>query len=149
MRDSGGADAPTHDIPAARDVVLGFIAALGAAGAAVRESVPSLERLADLLVLVRSGEISRKGRAGGYAYAVHGLGCRLTSPDGIDIDVDFTADGTEVFDVWRLRCHARSLPTPADPSAESLRSAAEELTDLLTEVRPGWFAVSGPSAGHV
>ncbi|WSI45695.1 hypothetical protein OG585_54285 (plasmid) [Streptomyces sp. NBC_01340] len=60
--------------------------------------MPSLDRLADLLVLARSGEISRRGEVGGYSYAVHGAGCRLASPNGSDIDVDFAADGTELFD---------------------------------------------------
>ncbi|MCX4598533.1 hypothetical protein OG819_56470 [Streptomyces sp. NBC_01549] len=99
--------------------------------------MPSLDRLADLLVLARSGEISRRGEVGGYSYAVHGAGCRLASPNGIDIDVDFAADGTELFDFWRLRRFGRSLLTLVAPSAEDLRSAVEELKDLLTEVRPG------------
>ncbi|MEU2674495.1 hypothetical protein ABZ622_37735 [Streptomyces sp. NPDC007164] len=128
---------------AARDLVLGFVGALGAARTTVRMSVPSLHRLADLLALVHSGEISRRGEAGGYSYAVHGVGCRLASPDGIDIDVDFAADGTEIFDFWRLRLFGRSLPTPVDPAAEDLRAAVEALDGVLTEVRPGWFAVSG------
>ncbi|MFF3787644.1 DUF6896 domain-containing protein [Streptomyces sp. NPDC001933] len=129
---------------AARDLVLGFVGALGAARAAVRKSVPSLNRLADLLVLAHSGEISRRGDVGGYSYAVHGVGCRLASPEGIDIDVDFAADGTEIFDFWRLRLFGQSLPTPVDPLAEDLRSAVEGLEDVLTEVRPGWFTAAGP-----
>lgn len=143
MRESGSEGASRHQVPAARDLVLGFVGALGAARAAARESMPSLDRLADLLVLARSGEISRRGEVGGYSYAVHGAGCRLASPNGSDIDVDFAADGTEIFDFWRLRRFGRSLPTPVDPSAEDLRSAVEELKDLLTEVRPGWFTASG------
>ena len=91
MRESGSEGVPRHQVSAARDLVLGFVGALGAARAAVRESMPSLDRLADLLVLARSGEISRRGEVGGYSYAVHGAGCRLTSPNGIDIDVDFAA----------------------------------------------------------
>lgn len=131
----------------ARETVLGFVRALGAADAALRQALPSVERPADLLALARSGEIGRKGEAGGYAYAVHGAGCRLTSPDGVDVDVDFTADGTEIFDLWRLGRYARSLPSSAVPSADALRSAVVGLPDLLTEVRPGWFTVSRPP-GH-
>lgn len=144
LRKSGSEDASIHQATAPRELVVGFVSALGAASAAVREAVPSMERLADLLVLAHSGNISRHGEAGGYSYAVHGVGCRLAGPDGIDIDVDFAADGTEVFDFWRLRCYGQSLPAPVDPSVEDLRSAVEELKDLLTEVRPGWFTVSGP-----
>ncbi|MGW7042179.1 DUF6896 domain-containing protein [Streptomyces avermitilis] len=128
---------------AARNLVLGFVGALSAARAAVREAMPALDRLADLLVLAHSGEMSRRGEAGGYSYAVHGVGCRLASPDGFDIDVDFAADGTEIFDFWRLRRFGQSLPMPVDPSAEDLRSAVEGLEDVLTEVRPGWFTASG------
>ncbi|MEL5953984.1 hypothetical protein AADR41_04200 [Streptomyces sp. CLV115] len=123
--------------------MLAFVDALGTARAAVRMSVPSLHRLADLLALARSGEISRRGEVGGYSYAVHGAGCRPAGPDGIDIDVDFTADGTEIFDFWRLRLFGRSRPTPVDPTPKDLRSAVEALDDVLTEVGPGWFTVSG------
>ncbi|MFI6804383.1 DUF6896 domain-containing protein [Streptomyces luteogriseus] len=133
--------------------MLGFIRALGAADAALRQAVPSLEGPSDLLALTRSGAISRKGEAGGYAYAVHGAGCRLTSPDGVVIDVDFTAGGTAIFDLWRLGLYAQSLPSSAArrsaaPSADALRSAIERLSGLLTEVRAGWFAVSRASPDH-
>ncbi|MFJ8047789.1 DUF6896 domain-containing protein [Streptomyces luteogriseus] len=128
--------------------MLGFVRALGAADAALRQAVPTPDGPAELLALTRSGAISRKGEAGGYAYAVHGAGCRLTSPDGVVIDVDFTADGTAIFDLWRLGRYARSLPSSAAPSADALRSAVEQLPGLLTEVRPGWFAVSRPSPDH-
>jgi hypothetical protein len=143
LRESEDEGVSTHHVPAARELVLGFVGALGVARAAVRSCVPSLNRLVDLLVLARSGEIGRRGTVGGWTYAVHGVGCRPASPEGIDIDVDFAADGTEIFDFWRLRLFGRSLPTPLDPSAEDLRSAVEDLEDVLTEVRPGWFTVSG------
>ncbi|MEU4503684.1 hypothetical protein [Streptomyces sp. NPDC024089] len=147
LRKSENDDASGDQVLAAQDLVLAFVGALGAARAAVRMSVPSLGQLADLLTLTHSGEISRRGEAGGHSYAVHGVGCRLAGPDGVDIDVDFAADGTEIFDFWRLRLFGRSLPTPVDPAAEDLRSAVEALDDVLTEVRPGWFTVSGAPRG--
>ncbi|MFJ3436536.1 DUF6896 domain-containing protein [Streptomyces cyaneofuscatus] len=131
----------------ARDLVIGYAHDLGAARTAMRAAVPGLDRLADLLGLVRSHRISRRGEAGSYAYVVHGAGCRLTGPDGTDIDVDFTADGTEIFDLWRLGCYGRSLPEPLDPTAEELRSAVESLGPLLTEVRPGWFTTTTAGTG--
>ncbi|MCX5008375.1 hypothetical protein OHB05_38040 [Streptomyces sp. NBC_00638] len=63
-----------QQVSAARELVLGFGGALDTAAAAVRESMPSLDRPADLLAPARSGEISRRGEAGGYAYAVHRVG---------------------------------------------------------------------------
>ncbi|MFF1516317.1 DUF6896 domain-containing protein [Streptomyces sp. NPDC058305] len=131
----------------ARGLLLGFVAALGDARASASASVPSVERLADLPALVRSGRISRRGKAGGYTYLVHGAGCRLTSPAGIDVDVDFTADGAEIFDFWRLRAYGQSLPTPVNPSEKDLRAAVEGLTGRLTEVRPGWFNAPVPRRG--
>lgn len=103
--------------------------------------MPPLEQLADVLRLARSRRISRSGEAGGYLYKVHGAGCRFTSQDGTVIDVDFAAEGTEIFDLWRLRCYGQSLPEPFDPTFEELRSAVEGLKPPLVEVRPGWFTV--------
>ncbi|MFD7527982.1 DUF6896 domain-containing protein [Streptomyces sp. NPDC059849] len=143
LRRSKNEDASGVQALAAQDLVLAFVGALGSARTAVRMSAPTLHQLADLLTLTHSGKINRRGETGGYSYAVHGVGCRLTGPDGVDIDVDFAADGTEIFDFWRLRLFGRSLPTPVDPAAGDLRSAVEALDDVLTEVRPGWFTVSG------
>ncbi|MGW2291555.1 DUF6896 domain-containing protein [Streptomyces phaeochromogenes] len=30
-------------------------------------------------------------------------GCRFVSDNDTEVDVDFAADGSEVFDLWRLR----------------------------------------------
>ncbi|WNI32187.1 hypothetical protein RLT59_28005 [Streptomyces sp. ITFR-6] len=57
--------------------------------------------------------------------------------------MDFAADGSEVFDLWRLRRYGLSLPDPVDVTDEDLRTAVLSLQPLLTEVRPGWFSVSG------
>ncbi|MEW1720132.1 hypothetical protein [Streptomyces sp. NPDC093109] len=137
--------APAAEEPqatAARDLVVGYIDALNAVGKAMRAAVASLEQLADVLGLVRSQRISRSGEIGTYHYSVHGAGCLFTSPNGAEIDVDFAADGTEIFDLWRLRCYGRSLPEPHDPTDQDLRTAVESLKPLLAEVRPGWFSVA-------
>ncbi|WP_425442818.1 DUF6896 domain-containing protein [Streptomyces indicus] len=70
------------------------------------------------------------------AFTEQGVFCRQ---DGVEIDVDFAPDGTEIFDFWRLRLYARSLPDPLDLSDQVLRAAVQSLSPLLTEVRPGWF----------
>ncbi|MFD8912599.1 DUF6896 domain-containing protein [Streptomyces sp. NPDC059575] len=130
-------------VGAARELVLGYVHALNAVGEAMRAAIPSLERLADVLGLVRSRRIiSRSGHVGMYAYEVHGAGCRFVSDNGTEVDVDFAADGSEVFDLWRLHRYGRSLPEPLDVTDEDLQTAVRSLQPLLTEVRPGWFSVA-------
>ncbi|MFD6909072.1 DUF6896 domain-containing protein [Streptomyces sp. NPDC060077] len=129
-------------VGAARDLVLGYVRVLNAIDEAMRGAIPSLERLADVLGLARSRRISRSGHIGAYSYTVHGAGCRFVSGNGAEVDVDFEADGSEVFDLWRLRWYGLSLPEPLDVTDEDLRSAVRSLQPLLAEVRPGWFSVA-------
>ncbi|MER5941588.1 hypothetical protein ABT121_30205 [Streptomyces sp. NPDC001928] len=126
----------------ARDLVLGYVRALNAIDEAMRVAIPSLERLADVVGLARSRRISRSDHVGGYFYKVHGAGCRFVSGNGTVVDVDFAADGREIFDLWRLRWYRRSLPEPLDLTDQDVRSAAQSLQPLLTEVQPGWFSVA-------
>ncbi|MFD4476763.1 DUF6896 domain-containing protein [Streptomyces sp. NPDC058471] len=130
-------------VGAARDLVLGYVHALNAIDEAMRVAIPSLERLADVLGLAHSRRISRSGRIGTYSYTVHGAGCRFVSLNGTEVDVDFAADGSEVFDLWRLHWYGLSLPEPLDITDHHLRCAVRTLQPLLTEVRPGWFSVAG------
>lgn len=127
---------------AARDLVLGYVRALNTVDETVRAALPSLDRLADLLGLARSRRISRSDRIGTYSYTVHGAGCRFVSGDGTEVDVDFAADGSNVFDLWRLRQYELSLPEPLDVTDDELRAAVRSLRPLLNEVRPGWFCVA-------
>ncbi|MFE9258189.1 DUF6896 domain-containing protein [Streptomyces sp. NPDC006879] len=69
----------------------------------MRVAIPSLERLAEIVGLARSCRISRSDHIGAYAYEVHGAGCCFVSDNGAEVDVDFAADGSEVFYFWRLR----------------------------------------------
>jgi hypothetical protein len=126
----------------ARGLVLGFVGALNAVDEAIRAAIPSLEQLADVLGLVRSRRISRSGQVGTYSYTVHGAGCRFVSDNGTEVDVDFAAEGSEIFDLWRLRWYGLSLPEPLDVTDQDLRTAVRSLQPLLTEVRPGWFSVA-------
>ncbi|WP_217223063.1 DUF6896 domain-containing protein [Streptomyces anulatus] len=127
----------------ASDLVLGFVRALNTVDEAMRVALPSLGRLADVLGLARSRRISRCGRIGIYSYTVHGAGCRFVSDNGTEVDVDFTADGSTIFDLWRLRQYGLSLPEPLDLTDDELRAAVRSLQPLLNEVRPGWFGVAG------
>ncbi|WP_415926092.1 DUF6896 domain-containing protein [Streptomyces sp. AK02-04a] len=90
--------------------------------------------------------ISRSGHIGSYFYKVHGAGCRFVSDNGTEVDVDFAADGSEVFDLWRLRGCGLSLPEPLDVTDQEMRSAVQSLQPLLNEVRPGWFGVANWSS---
>ncbi|MFJ7062466.1 DUF6896 domain-containing protein [Streptomyces microflavus] len=132
-------------VGAARDLVLGYVHALNAIDDAMRVAIPSLERLADFLGPARSRRISRSGHVGTYSYKVHGAGCLFERDNGTEVDVDFAADGSEVFDLWRLRRYGLSLPTPLDVTDEDIRSAVRSLQPPLTEVRPGWFSVAAQS----
>jgi hypothetical protein len=129
-------------VGAARDLVLGYVRALNAIDEAMRVAIPSLERLADIVGLARSRRISRSDHIGTFSYKVHGAGCRFVSDNGTVVDVDFAADGSEVFDLWRLRGYGLSLPEPLDLTDEDMRSAVRSLQPLLNEVRPGWFSVA-------
>ncbi|MEV5566575.1 hypothetical protein AB0L54_27430 [Streptomyces sp. NPDC052196] len=100
--------------------MLGFVRALNAVDEAMRAAIPSLERLADVLGLVRSRRISRSGQVGTYSYTVHGAGCRFVSDNGTEVDVDFAAEGSEIFDLWRLRWYGLSLPEPLDVTDQDL-----------------------------
>ncbi|WP_329403050.1 DUF6896 domain-containing protein [Streptomyces melanogenes] len=126
----------------ARELVLGYVDALNAVDVAVRAAIPSLERIADVLGLAHSRRISRSGQVGTYSYKVHGAGCRFVSDNGTEVDVDFAADGSEIFDLWRLRRYGLSLPEPLEVTDQDLRTAVWSLQPLLTEVRPGWFSVA-------
>ncbi|MGB8941386.1 MAG: hypothetical protein WCD21_14295 [Streptomyces sp.] len=121
--------------------MLGYVDALSAVDEAMRAAIPSLERLADVLGLVHSRRISRSGQVGTYSYTVHGAGCRFVSDNGTEVDVDFAVDGSEIFDLWRLRLYGLSLSEPPDVTDQDLRTAVQSLQPLLTEVRPGWFSV--------
>ncbi|MER5601780.1 hypothetical protein [Streptomyces sp. NPDC002265] len=105
-------------------------------------AILSIERLADVVGLSRSRRISRSDRIGIHSYEVHGAGCRFVGDNGTEVDVDFAADGSEVFDLWRLRGYGLSLPEPLDVTDQDMRSAVRSLQPLLTEVRPGWFSVT-------
>ncbi|MGO4636758.1 hypothetical protein AB4225_38575 [Streptomyces sp. 2RAF24] len=129
-------------VGAARDLVLGYVHALNAIDEAMRVAIPSLERLADVLGLARSRRISRSGQVGARSYMVHGAGCCFVYDNGIEVDVDFAADGSEVFDLWRLRRYGLSLPESLDVTDEDLRAAVRSLQPLLAEKRPGWFSVA-------
>ncbi|MFI2466375.1 DUF6896 domain-containing protein [Streptomyces globisporus] len=50
---------------------------------------------------------SRRPPARHYSYTVHGTGCRFVSDNGTEADLDVATDGSEIFDLWRLRLRLR------------------------------------------
>ncbi|MFI6279708.1 DUF6896 domain-containing protein [Streptomyces sp. NPDC050988] len=82
------------------------------------------------------------GVRGHSRYKVHGAGCRFVTDNGTEVDVDFAADGSAVFDLWRLCGYGLGLPEPLDVTDQDMRSTVRSLQPLLTEVRPGWFSVA-------
>ncbi|MEJ8632633.1 DUF6896 domain-containing protein [Streptomyces sp. MS2.AVA.5] len=123
---------------------------------AMKAAIPSLGRLADVVGLARSRRISRSDHIGTYAYTIHGAGCRFVSVNGTDVDVDFAADGSEVFDLWRLRWYGLSLPErrpctaaparrsrdrspfiPWPPGTDAYASGPEDRRRLIEQVADG------------
>ncbi|MBO0884305.1 MAG: hypothetical protein J2P17_29050 [Mycobacterium sp.] len=112
-----------------------------------------LAGLADILPLVRRGDMPRVGvTASGIGYDVHGIGCVLRSTAGQEIDIDFTPDGTPIFDPWRIKSFAGSNDASVALSEEAILLACRALVDeaLLVEPRQGWFTPTGlASSGGV
>ncbi|GAA0247941.1 DUF6896 domain-containing protein [Cryptosporangium japonicum] len=87
-----------------------FAAALREIRTRLLADLPTVADIADLLAAVRSRrDLPREGvTTSGIEYSVHGAGCRLTAPDGREVDVDLVTDPgvgheVEAFDAWRIR----------------------------------------------
>ncbi|XXZ51031.1 hypothetical protein AAGT00_23720 [Streptomyces cavourensis] len=109
---------------------------------ALAVAYPPFDTLENVLAAVRAGELERRGRTdSGYSYAVHGRGCRMTGPDGAEVDMDLLLDGAEAFDAWRLAAFARSVGMSPVPRDDELDGACRELVaeGLLVEPETGWF----------
>ena len=125
-----------------REHVLAFLNALDQIERYARQHLDGLERLSDILRLARSQKaIAPKGVIGeSLEYAVHGAGCRFVL-DGLEVDLDFTADGSYAFDVWRLNAFVEALPGRELEESHDLETACRQLAaeELIHEIRPGWF----------
>ncbi|WP_435864916.1 DUF6896 domain-containing protein [Streptomyces umbrinus] len=87
-------------------------------------------------------EVVKQHQDGTCSYRVDGAGCGFVTDNGTAIAVDFAADGSEVFDVWRLNGDGLSLSEPLVVADQDLRSAVRSPQPLLTEVWPGRFNVA-------
>ncbi|MFG6294167.1 DUF6896 domain-containing protein [Streptomyces rochei] len=122
-----------------------YVEALAAVESAVLRSIPDLgASLASILAHVRAGRMPKAGELStGIEYLVHGNGCLFVSNDGREVDVDFLADGTPIFDAWRINrlalSRGSSFRVAADEIVRECRKAVS--SGLFEEVTDGWFAV--------
>lgn len=85
-------------------MVRGYVDDLRRIRAAVLVRVPEFDNsLKSVWTRVRAGDLPRAGELPGEIhYQVHGTGCRFTDPDDVEIDMDFSIGGMEMFDWWRV-----------------------------------------------
>ncbi|MFJ2816678.1 DUF6896 domain-containing protein [Streptomyces sp. NPDC091279] len=130
--------------PEAAACVRSFLRSREAIGTELAGTFPQFDSLEHVWEAVRAGELDRRARsATGFSYAVHGYGCRMTAPDGTEIDVDLLPDGSEVFDSWRLEVFARSVGASPTPPRDALIQACRDLVrqNILHEPHPEWFRI--------
>jgi hypothetical protein len=126
----------------ADSVVRAFVATLARLRREVPAGIPGAQSLRDVVYLGMRNEIPRDATVSGTEYSVHGIGCRLTTADGTEVDVDIADDGSETFDAWRLWNFAGTLSESGRPAQDDLAAAAGRLVAAgeLREIRSGWYA---------
>ncbi|WP_143230070.1 DUF6896 domain-containing protein [Actinophytocola xanthii] len=93
---------------------------------------------------VSAGELPRVGNlAGDLRYRVHDFGCRFTDSDGITVDVDFTPEGTVLFDPWRVAQNAHSHGIEEQLDQNNLDAALADLvrSGELRVVADRWYSL--------
>jgi hypothetical protein len=136
------------DVAAAQlagNTVRAFLRELARVVQEVPDRVSGADSIADIVRLAIQHEVPRQATLdNGLEYAVHGIGCRITLPNGHEVDVDISEDGSEMFDPWRLLMFAESTDSTDLPSQETLRQECVRLVagGALRQPEPGWFAVA-------
>jgi len=131
----------------ARDVVAGYLAALGMALRALMQSTTGVDRSGGglpLEVTTLAGARVRRGQIDGVgAFRLHGAGCAFELDSGEDVDFDWDTDGRPIFDLWRLRNYGRSIGEDEVTDAD-LADALESLVraGVLAEAGDGWFRLA-------
>ncbi|MFF3733643.1 DUF6896 domain-containing protein [Streptomyces sp. NPDC002476] len=122
-----------------------YVKALARVQSEVLQNLPDLgSSLASILRRVRAGQLPKDGElANGIEYSVHGNGCLFVSVDGHEVDVDFLANGTPVFDAWRIERFSLSRGVAPVSTAEELTRECRLMVSsgTLEEASGGWFAV--------
>ena len=128
------------DLASADRRVREFLTTLAAARAELLLQHPAAKDIRDVVYLAQQARIPRTGTLpSGTEYSIHGIGCRMTTPSKLQVDVDVLDDGTEIFDPWRLLMFSHSAD---EPSTDQLLQACEHLVDhnQLRQPKPGWFS---------
>lgn len=127
-----------------------YVEALACVQSEVLQGLPDLRSsLASIVKHVRVGHMPKHGEiAGGIEYSIHGNGCLFVSNDGHEVDVDFLADGTPVFDSWRIERFSLSRGIASRATAEELTRECRLMASRggLEEVSEGWFAVKSEAS---
>ncbi|MFC8171930.1 DUF6896 domain-containing protein [Streptomyces sp. NPDC057325] len=122
-----------------------YVKALTRVQSEALQNLPDLgSSLASILRRVRAGQFPKDGKlANGIEYSVHGNGCLFVSVDGHEIDIDFLANGTPIFDAWRIERFSLSRGFAPVSTAEELTQECRLMVSsgTLEETSGGWFAV--------
>lgn len=101
--------------------------------------------LTDLIRAANRCEAPRKWQvAGEVAYAVHGVGCRLSMRGVGAVDADIGDGDRLVFDAWRVWVFATGLGRRRIPDRADVAIALGEATvsGLVDEMGSGWYAAA-------
>ena len=118
------------------------------------EDLSPVADIADLLAAVRSRrQLPDEGVTNnGIRYTVHGTGCRMTTPDGAEVDVDLVTEPAfghhvEAFDAWRIRWFLDEAAADGYTNKEIETACAQLVRQgCLREVVEGrWYALADPA----
>lgn len=126
------------------DALRSFLRKLRELRADIASSCSDFRSPVELFRLAVNGVVPRRGVLfGDCDYSVHGYGCSFAYQSGEIVDVDFSQDGAEIFDAWRVWLYASSIPEVSGVSREQVSDACFVLVDSgeLLEHGSGWFRV--------
>ncbi|MDR8413188.1 hypothetical protein MTP10_31205 [Nonomuraea sp. 3-1Str] len=128
---------------AAIDAVRSFEAALRSIRDRVIAQIADAGSIEDVVHMAQRGAVPRDGALeDGTRYSVHGIGCRMADPQGLEVDVDIDEKGRGIFDDWRIIMHWVAV-SGEYRSREEILAACRRLVDSgeLIELRQNWFCL--------
>ncbi|GAA0948849.1 DUF6896 domain-containing protein [Actinocorallia libanotica] len=117
-----------------RDLVLAFVQQMTELATELTNALSMTtggNDLRSVVAAVRQKQLPREGGIpGGLRYRVHGAGCWIKTPDGVEIDADLGPGPFLLkFDAWRIRLYADSIGEEAvtdQEISEALRDLADQ-----------------------